>query len=290
MPHIHLLRGAFRPLTTLLVLATAFTGTHLNAAIDAPVSPNAQPNVAQLMQFLDSVKGNHVLSGQQEIAWDLKRNDEDFDYILKTTGKLPAVRGFDFLEYVYSPSVRANQNATERAIAWARAGGIVNFCCHMFMDTGSPAGSPQFYVPGANGNSTGTTFDISKAVVSGTTENTEYLAKLDIIASELKKLRDAGVVVVWRPFHEASGGWFWWSAKGAAPLKQAWRIMFDRFTVMHGLNNLIWCFNPTDPIGTNLANWYPGDDVVDMISNDTYPSAGTHLSFSASYNQMQSFN
>lgn len=263
-------------------------GRPVQAAIDAPVSPNAQPGVAQLLSFLESVNGRYVLSGQQEIAWDLNRQEEDFDYILKTTGKTPAVRGFDFLQYVYSPSVRANQNATERAIAWAKSGGIVTFCCHLFMDLNSTNGSPQFYVPAAN-HGVGTNFDIRQAVIAGTPENTEFLAKLDLIAAELKKLRDAGVVVLWRPFHECSGGWFWWGAQGAAPLKQAWRIMFDRFTGQHGLNNLIWVFNPTDTISTNLPAWYPGDDVVDVISIDVYPTAGTHPDFASSYKTMRDF-
>ena len=161
----------------------------LRAAHDAPVSPNATPQVHALLDFLDRISGQYILSGQQEIAWDESRKEEDFDYILQQTGKVPAVRGFDFLQYVYSPSVRANQHATERAIAWSQNGGIVTFCCHMFMDIGSPARQPQFYVPSAN-NGVGTTFDIRQAVIAGTPENTEYLAKLDIIAEELTKLRD----------------------------------------------------------------------------------------------------
>ena len=240
------------------------------------------------MNFLQSVQGNYILSGQMEIAWSQARKDEDFNYIIANTGKTPAVRGFDFLQYVYSPSVRAGQDATERAITWAKNGGIVTFCCHMFMNIGSAAGAPQFYVPAAN-NGVGTTFDIRQAVIPGTPENIEYLAKLDIIASELTKLRDAGVPVVWRPFHECSGGWFWWGAHGPTPLIQAWRIMFDRFTNLRGLNNLIWCFNPTDTIATNMPAWYPGDDVVDMISNDVYPTAGTHPSFATEYQQMRDF-
>ena len=277
-------RFALPALTVLIGLA----GSPVSAAIDSPVSPNAQPNVSQLLQFMESIRGTYILSGQQEIAWSLTRQNEDFDYVLKTTGKTPAVRGFDFLQYVYSPSVRSSQDATERAIAWSRAGGIVTFCSHLFMNIGSPAGQPQFYTPGANGNAVGTTFDIRQAIITGTPENVEFLSKLDIMAEELKKLRDAGVVVIWRPFHESSGTWFWWGAKGATPFKEAWRIMFQRYTVLHGLNNLIWCFNPTDPV-SNLASWYPGDDVVDMISLDVYPPAGTHPTFAADYTRMRDF-
>lgn len=270
------------------IAAILFTCAPALRALDAPVSPNAQPNVVQLLQFFETVRGQYIVSGQQEIAWSLTRQEEDIDYILKTTGKRPALRGFDFLQYMYSPSVRATQNATERAIAWSRSGGIVTFCNHFFVDIGSTNGTPQFYTPGTNGSSAGTNFDIREAVKTGTPENIEFLGKLDILAVELKKLRDAGVPVIWRPFHENGGTFFWWSRHGAEPFKQAWRIMFERFTQMHALNNLIWCFNPNNSTDL-LQNWYPGDEMVDMISLDAYPSAGTHPSLVADYNRMRDF-
>ena len=259
-------------------------------ALDAPVSPNAQPGVARLMTFLNSIQGSYILAGQQEsMDWFGVSNEPQFNAIQTSTGKLPAVRGLDFIFNTYTGN--NYRTVANNAINWAQRGGIVTLCCHMFMDIGSPAGNPQFYVPAAN-NGTGTTFDIRQAVIPGTPENIEYLAKLDILAGELKKLRDAGVPVIWRPFHECSGGWFWWGANGPTALKQAWRIMFTRFTTLHGLTNLIWCFNPTDSgtaLGNNLTNWYPGDDVVDMISNDVYPTAGTHPSFAADYQRMRDF-
>lgn len=111
------------------------------------------------------------------------------------------MRGFDLLFYMNSAASRANQRSSERAIAWTRAGGLVNLCCHMFMDLGSPPGNPQLYAPGANGNAIGTISDIRQAVIiDGTPENRESLAKLDIIATELK---NCGTLACWR-----SGGRF----------------------------------------------------------------------------------
>ncbi|ACB73323.1 glycosyl hydrolase [Opitutus terrae] len=266
----------------------ALLALRAHATLDAPVSPNALPGVAAELQFFKNIQGRYIVGGQQEIAWSEPRAEEDVNYIVQHTGRTPGLRGFDFLQYTYSSSVRANQHSTERAIAWARAGGLVTYCCHMFMDIGSTNGTPQFYTPGSNGNPTGTNFDIRQAVVAGTPENTEYLAKLDLIAAELRKLRDAGVVVIWRPFHEAGGTWFWWSRYGAAPFKAAWQIMFERFTQIHGLTNLIWCFNPTDA-STVMAGWYPGDAMVDMISLDVYPPPGTHPTYSSDYKAMRDF-
>ncbi len=100
-----------------------------------------------------------------------------------------------------------------------------------------------------------------------TIQRDKVLSDIDVIAAELKKFQAAGVPVLWRPLHEAEGGWFWWGAKGPEPLKKLWRLLHARLTVKHGLHNLIWVYSSgTDP------KWYPGDDVVDIVGIDQYPS------------------
>jgi hypothetical protein len=66
--------------------------------------------------------------------------------------------------------------------------------------------------------------------------------------------------------HEASGGWFWWGAKGPEPFKALWRLLYTRLTTFHNLHNLIWVISNEDPA------WYPGNDVVDIVGVDAYPS------------------
>lgn len=237
------------------------------AAVDAPVTPNAQPGVAALMTILDQVSGRSILSGQMEIGWAADRVEEDIDYVKATTGKYPVVRGLDFGDYTYNAEAPSRLHATERAIAWAARGGIVTFSCHMMMAIGSPPGQPQFYTKK-------TTFDVRQAVIDGTPENRELLAKLDVVAHELQKLQRAGVTVIWRPWHECSGGWFWWGAHGPEPYKKLWRLTFDRFVHHDRLDNLIWCYTATEAPGAVEA-WYPGDDVVDMVGLDFYPKSLT---------------
>ena len=84
------------------------------------------------------------------------------------------------------------------------------------------------------------------------------------IAKQLLRLQDAGVPVLWRPLHEASGGWFWWGAKGAEPYKQLWIYLYDQLTNVYGCNNLIWVWNG------QAKDWYPGDEYVDIIGEDIY--------------------
>ncbi len=272
----------------LAVVAALLAAPWLCAAVDAPANPAALPEVRALLRFLDESRGQYILSGQQEFpGWSDESKDDEFDWLLASTGKRPVIRGFDFLFYTHSAAGRAGQRSTQRALAWSRAGGVVTFCSHFFVDLGSPAGNPQFYSPGASG-SVGTTFDIREAVKDGTPENREFLAKLDLMAGELKKLRDARVPVLWRPFHECSGGWFWWGAKGAAPFIQAWRIMFERYTALHQLTNLIWVYNPTGT-ETRWREWYPGDEYVDVVSFDYYPTAGTHPPHTTDYQAVRAW-
>ena len=78
-------------------------------------------------------------------------------------------------------------------------------------------------------------------------EDAQGLALLDedinIIAKALKTLQKKKIPVLFRPLHEASGGWFWWGASGAEPYKKLYIHLYDRLTNYHKLNNIIWVWN-----------------------------------------------
>jgi mannan endo-1,4-beta-mannosidase len=95
---------------------------------------------------------------------------------------------------------------------------------------------------------------------------------IDAIAKQLLVLQEAGVPVLWRPLHEASGGWFWWGASGAEAYKELYVLLYDKLTNEYGLNNLIWLWNGQD------AEWYPGDEYVDIIGEDIYPGEQVYTS------------
>lgn len=109
-----------------------------------------------------------------------------------------------------------------------------------------------------------TEFDAANALVEGTWENKVFTEDLKNMATYLKLLRDADIPVLWRPFHEASGGWFWWG-KDAASFRALWIAMFDYFKA-EGLNNLIWVWTAQG----NDEDWYPGEQYVDIIGRDIY--------------------
>jgi mannan endo-1,4-beta-mannosidase len=103
---------------------------------------------------------------------------------------------------------------------------------------------------------------------------------MDAIAFQLLRLQHANIPILWRPLHEAEGGWFWWGAYGAESAKALYRLMFERFTRKHGLRNLIWVWNSVS------ADWYPGENVVDVLGYDSYPAVGDHGPVSAQYQQL----
>jgi len=109
-------------------------------------------------------------------------------------------------------------------------------------------------------------FDLDNAVTDGTWENTFVKADLERVATYLKLLKEAGIPVLWRPLHEASGGWFWWG-KNAESFKKLWQMMFDYFKAQ-GLDNLIWVWTSQG----DDDSWYPGDNYVDVIGRDLYGS------------------
>lgn len=223
-------------------------------------TPNPHINAVRLMHYLTDIYGENILSGQQ-----LAEDSFELDAIYDITGKYPAVIGLDFMDYSPSRVERGTKGTdTEKAIKWWKDGGIVTFCWHWNapMDLIDKEPDQNWW---SGMYTRATTFDFSRGLEDPQSEEYRLMIRdMDAIAAELKKLQEEGVPVLWRPLHEASGGWFWWGNKGAEPYKKLWRLMFDRLTEYHKLNNLIWVWNGLD------TDWYPGDDVVDIIGEHAY--------------------
>lgn len=106
-------------------------------------------------------------------------------------------------------------------------------------------------------------------VANGSEGKSILLSDMDAVAKELQTLRDAKVPILWRPLHEASGGWFWWGDCSPDSYCKLYRLMYEKFTKEYELDNLIWVWNGQS------GQWYPGDDVVDLVGEDIY--AGNHV-------------
>jgi mannan endo-1,4-beta-mannosidase len=215
------------------------------------------------MTYLTDIYGEYILTGQY---CDLGLNGHEMYTIQLETGEKPAVLGLDLIEYTPSRVLYGSEGkAVERAIEFYEAGGIVTLCWHW--------NAPEDYLTELwyRGFYTDATNIRLNKIMNGTDSNGYelLLRDIDAIAECLKELQDADVPVLWRPLHEASGGWFWWGAAGPEAYIELWKLMYDRLTNHHGLNNLIWLWNGQS------ADWYPGGEYVDIIGEDIY--AGEHV-------------
>lgn len=233
------------------------------------VNRNATANTKKLYSFLKDSYGKYVITGQQ---CDGGINGNEFKAIKNLTGDYPALLGLDMMDYTPSrTALGASSSAVEKAIEFANKGGIVTFCWHWNAPTeylNSTANSSDGWWGGFYTQSS--KFDIAK-VMNGQDAKGKKLLDRDIkeIAKQLKRLEKAGVPVIWRPLHEGSGGWFWWGAKGSDAYKKLWKYLYKELTNTYGCNNLIWVYNGQS------ADWYPGDEYVDIVGEDIYP--GNHV-------------
>lgn len=228
----------------------------------------ATPEALALMASLIKDYGKKIWTGQY--------GDADCRAIHNLTGVWPAVYGGDFMDY--SPSRVAHgadaKNETEKLIARAKEGYAITVSWHwnapkdlldkIYKDADGNTVDASWY-KGFYANATA--FDVAKAMADPKSEEYKLILRdIDAIAVQLKKLSAAKVPVLWRPLHEADGRWFWWGAKGPEPCIKLWRLLFDRLTNKHQIHNLIWVWNSPSP------EWYPGDDCVDIVAVDAYPS------------------
>lgn len=244
------------------------------------INSNASEGARRLMSYLCSIYGRRMLTGQQIGVG----STPEFDILHEVTGKYPAVGGFDFMNY--SPS-RVERGAecqdTDLAMDWWGRGGVVTFCWHWNAPK-DLVDLPPDRTWGSGFYTKATTFDIQHAMSNPDSEDYRLIIRdIDAICKELKRLEDAEIPVLWRPLHEASGGWFWWGAKGPEPYIALWKLMYERMTNHHGLNNLIWVWNGQH------KDWYPGDSWVDIIGEDIYPPASDYSSQSERFHTAESY-
>ena len=187
-------------------------------------------------------------------------NTADAEQVYEWTGQYPAMNCFDYLHMASSPSSGIDYSDITPVKEWWDNGGIVLAMWHWNVPKAEGQNDPNNYTSTLSE----TTFNIDNAFTEGTWEYNTVHTDLEKIAGYLKLLHDADIPVIWRPLHEASGGWFWWG-KNADSFKKLWVEMFDYFE-SQGLNNLIWVWTSE----TGDTDWYPGDEYVDIIGRDLY--------------------
>lgn len=247
--------------------------TRSNVLSDKSASAETQG----LMNYLATVYGEYVVSGQQEIygGGNDGNYEHEMEYLYEATGKYPAIRGFDFMN-VTNPMYGWDDGTTERIIDWVnKKGGIATASWHITVPTDFAS-----YNLGDEIQWDKATYGVdsdfnTKNVLDPETKEYKYFRMcVENLAEELKQLQDAGVPIIFRPFHEAEGGggekgsWFWWGKSGSAVYKSLWKLLYETLTEEFELHNIIWEFNSYTY--STSRDWYPGDNYVDLVGYDKY--------------------
>ncbi len=249
----------------------------IKASQTTPCDPLATKETQSLMAYLNGVYGKNILSGQQEIYSGGPHGLEtEFEYLKDTTGHYPAIRGFDYGNFC-CPAYGSDDGSTKRIIDWVKEkNGIATASFHINVPNKMESYTIGDRIDWAQTsyNAKDNDFSPKKAYTKGTKEYDYYRQSLETLAAEFKKLEAEGVPVIWRPLHEAEGGggetgsWFWWGKEGSAVYKELWKYTYTTLTEDFDCHNLIWEWNSYN--FDTSANWYPGDDYVDIIGYDKY--------------------
>ncbi|UQZ32842.1 glycosyl hydrolase [Paenibacillus sp. PK3_47] len=228
----------------------------------SPADSLLAPPALKLLNVLYALQGKGIISGQHDY---LESSDEFNNKLKNTSGQYAALHGYEMGAITnQTEQMIANQRqwGVDSAIRWHKNGGIVTMTYHAHLPGTAPLWS--------NVSMSLKEADFAKYVTPGTAQYNALIADLDKAAVYLKKLRDAGVPVLWRPYHEMNGGWFWWGRQSR--FRDLWEIMFERYTNDHGLHNLLWVWSPNakNEWCDEPAAYYPGAGRVDVLALDIY--------------------
>jgi mannan endo-1,4-beta-mannosidase len=233
-----------------------------------PVSPNASKEAEELLSYLYSLSGKYTLTGQhcQPLYKDIL-----LERIHDVTGEYPVLYGqdFGFSEPNSLDGINFRQRIVDDAIVWHKKGAIITIMWHAVPPTME---EPVSFKDGIQSKINDDEWQ--QLVTEGTPINNRWKSQVDVIAFFLKQLRNQRIPILWRPYHEMNGRWFWWGNKpGPDGYQKLYKMLFDRLTNYHGINNLIWVFNGNEinPPGVKTYDkFYPGNNYVDILATDVY--------------------
>lgn len=270
------------------------------------VDENAIKEVGSLYSYLIGVgKSDKVLYGHQNdthhkaILKDSGTNSDTKD----VTGSIAAISGIDSLSLTGAELQLSDEEkekgldlitkAAELGIDASKEGGIIAMSCHMpnFAEVakkGKIDGKYDYsgYTPNV------TTGDVVSRIMPGGDLNEAYTGYLDMVAEYAKKLENAGVPVLFRPFHENNGSWFWWGKAfcDSEAYKNLYRYTVEYLRDTKEVHNFLYVYSPNGPFEDedDYLLRYPGDEFIDVLAFDFYENT-TPLSDSKEDPWMTSF-
>ncbi|HEY1923340.1 MAG TPA: glycosyl hydrolase [Tepidisphaeraceae bacterium] len=232
-----------------------------------PVTPNASPEARALLHYLYSISNKQTMTGQHNYA---AQQEISTRAAKKVSGKTPIIYGTDwgFSKQGDKDSAYVRQATVDELIKQYKAGSIIAITWHEVRPTED---EPVTFRKSVQGKLTDAEWN--DVITPGTKLNERWCAQVDVIASYLKQLQDAHVPVLFRPYHEMNGNWFWWGGRrGDRGTKVIYRQIWDRFVNHHKLTNIIWIWSVDQPSKPDrqFVDYFPGQQYVDVLTLDDY--------------------
>ena len=220
-----------------------------------------------LLKFLHDISGAHTLTGQHNYP---NTKDDSTREATQVYGKMPAIFGqdFGFAAPGDKDAVAARPEIIAEVKRQYQKGSIITLCWHAVRPTDD---EPVTFRGSVEGKLTDQQWN--DLITPGTELNLRWCAQVDVVAGYLKQLQEARIPVLWRPYHEMNGDWFWWGGRlGDRGTTVIYRQLFDRLVHHHKLNNLIWIWSvdrPSTP-KRQFADFCPGTNYFDVAALDVY--------------------
>lgn len=244
----------------------------------------AKTGAQQLIERLDTLRQKGIMYGHQDdpfygLTWEYQQDSSD---VKNVCGDYPAIMGFELggIEMGDEKSLDSVPftKITQEAIAHYQRGGIITISWHprnpvTTIEGGGLAGQqfPQ-----------GTAWDVTdsavvKKILPGGEKHELFLTWMQRLSDFLATLKTADgqrIPLMFRPWHENSGSWFWWGEKlcSVEEYKALWNMLQDKL-LADGFDNIVWAYSPgcqDNLTAERLLDRYPGDDRVDMLGLDGY--------------------
>lgn len=259
-----LLRAAVRGLA---VVGCLLLSSAAGYAQSRPIDPKATPEARRLLRYFYQVqKRGQTLSGMHNVIGKMSENT---DRVRQLTGKYPAIWGGDF---GFADSTHDIDNIKYRPLLVPeikkqhQRGAIIVMSYHQ---ANPVIGEPCQFEGGIISELTDAQWQ--ELLTPGTPLYQKWAAQMDLLASQLKQLQEARIPVIFRPYHEMNGSWFWWGGRpGPQGFQALWRQLYTYYTEHHQLHNLLWAWTPDKP-NPGVEDYFPGQDKVDLLGYDIYP-------------------
>ena len=248
---------------------------------------NAEPEktgAQQLFERLDSLRHKGYMFGHQDdpmygLTWEYDKDSSD---VKNVCGDYPAVMGFELggIEMADAKSLDSVPftRITEEVINHYQRGGIITLSWHprnplTTIEGGGNAG--QKFPEGTAWDVTDST--VVKNILPGGTKYElfqTWMQRLSDFLATLKTADGKKIPILFRPWHENTGSWFWWGEKlcTAEEYKALWNMLQDKLNA-DGFDNLLWAYSPgmaADLTAEKYLERYPGDDRIGMVGIDGY--------------------